>query len=329
MKASEVSRRISILMRNRKPFLLTGSPGLGKTDCIVAAAHEAGMRCIISHPVVADPTDYKGLPAVVGGAAEFLPFGDLQALVSATEPTLFFCDDVGQAPPAVQAALMQLFLCRKVNGHHVSDSVSFAAATNRRTDKAGVGTFISPLLDRFDQVYQLEFNLDDWIAWAFRAGQPESLIGFARFRPSMISDFKAPKDELSKCPTPRAVAKLGELIKIGLDDYDTYASACGEAFAMEFTAFRKTRDALPDIDGIIKRPDDADMPTRPDVLYATAAALAYRVNVGNFANILRFGDRMSPEFRVLLVKDCLAKSKALQGSKEFASWAVANQGLIL
>lgn len=329
MKASEVSRRISILMQNRKPFLLTGSPGLGKTDCIVSAAADAGLRCIISHPVVADPTDYKGLPAVVDGGAHFLPFGDLQQLVTASTPTLFFCDDVGQAPMAVQAALMQLFLCRKVNGHHVSDHVTFAAATNRRTDKAGVGTFISPLLDRFDQVYQLEFDVNDWISWAFRAGMPEPLIGFARFRPSLISDFKSPKDDLTKSPTPRSVAKLGELIKIGLDDFDTYASACGESFATEFAAFRKTRDSIPDIDGILRAPAAADMPTRPDVLYATSAALAFRVNAGNFAAILQYGDRMSPEFRVMLVRDCLSKTKSLMSTKEFTAWAVKNQGVIL
>ncbi len=39
-------------------------------------------------------------------------------------------DDLGQAPPAVQAAAMQLLLARRVNGHAVSDHVTFLAATN-------------------------------------------------------------------------------------------------------------------------------------------------------------------------------------------------------
>jgi len=329
MKSSDIIRRITTLMLNRKPFLLTGSPGLGKTDCIVAAAKAANMRCIISHPVVSDPTDYKGLPAVVDGGAQFLPFGDLQDLIDCTDPTVFFLDDIGQAPASVQAALMQLVLCRKINGHRISDNVTFAAATNRRSDKAGVGTFITPLLDRFDQVYALDFDINDWVGWALQNGQPESIVGFARFRPSLVSDFKQPKDDLSKCPTPRSVAKLGELIKLGLDDFDTYSAACGEGFASEFAAFRKTRDQMPDIDDVIKSPDDAPMPTRPDVLYATAAALAFRVNAGNFANILRYGDRMSPEFRVMLVKDCLAKSRTLERPPALTKWLIANQGVIL
>jgi len=329
MKSSEIIKRIATLMRHRKPFLLTGSPGLGKTDCIVEAAKQAGLRCIISHPVVSDPTDYKGMPAIVDGTAHFLPFGDLNQLIEADKPTLFFLDDIGQAPTSVQAALMQLILCRKVNGHAISEHVTFAAATNRRSDKAGVGTFITPLLDRFDQIYELEFDSNDWVGWALQNGQPEPLIGFARWRPSLISDFKQPKDDLSKCPTPRSVAKLGDLINIGLDDFDTYKSACGEGFATEFAAFRKTRDHMPDIDGVLKDPDGSDLPTRPDVLYATAAALAFRVTAGNFGNVLKYSERMSPEFRVMLVRDCIAKSKALESSPALTKWLINNQSVIL
>lgn len=333
MRMKEVSRRVGILLKNKRPFLLTGSPGLGKTDAVKQACEAAGIKLIISHPVVSDPTDYKGMPAIInaGGrtSAEFLPFGDLAQLIDAKEPTCFFADDVGQSSPAVQAALMQLKLCRKINGHDISPHVTFAAATNRRTDKAGVGTFIAPLLDRFDQVYQLEFNVDDFVQWALENGQPESIVSFARWRPSLISDFTPPKGDLQKTPTPRSVAKLGALINDGLDDYDTYQAACGEGFATEFHAFNSTRKEMPDIAAILKNPDAVGIPTRPDVLYATAGALSYRATAGNFANVLSYADRMPVEFQILLVKDAYSKTKALQSTPAFMAWVLKHKNVLL
>ena len=114
-------------------MLITGAPGTGKSDIVDQATREAGAELIISHPVTSDPTDFKGLGALVDGEAKFLPFDQLKDLITATRPTVFFLDDLGQAPPAVQAAAMQLILARRVNGHKVSDAVTFIAATNRKT----------------------------------------------------------------------------------------------------------------------------------------------------------------------------------------------------
>ena len=333
MRMNEIARRLKILLKNKRPFLLTGSPGLGKTDAVVQACADAGIKLIVSHPVVSDPTDYKGMPAVVNdnGAqvAKFLPFGDLEQLITAQEPTCFFADDLGQATQSVQASFMQLPLIGKINGHPISKHVTFGAATNRRADKAGVGTFIAPLLDRFDQVFHLEFNVDDWVAWALRNGQPEGLVAFARWRPNLIADFVPPKGDLAKSPTPRSVAKLGVLINEGLDDYDTYQAACGEGFATEYHAFNKTRKDVPDIAAIQRNPDAVPMPTRSDVLYATVGALTYRATTSNIANVMRYSDRMPKEFQALLVRDAYAKTKALKHTPALMAWCLKNQDVLL
>ena len=184
------------------------------------------------------------------------------------------------------------------------------------------------MLFRSDQIYQLDFDLEDWITWAFRNGQPEQIIGFARWRPNLISDFKQPKDDLCKCPTPRSVAKLGELIKIGLDDLETYMSACGEGFATEFAAFVKTRGAMPDIEELIKNPDKAPVPERPDVLYATCAAVAYRSNKANLGACLAYAQRLTAEFNVLLAKDIVNKVPGADQSKEWTQWSCKNHKIL-
>ncbi len=75
--------------------------------------------------------------------------------MTATKLTACFIDDLGQATPAVQAAAMQLILARTLNGHRVSDHVVFIAATNRRTDRAGVSGILEPVKSRFATLVEL------------------------------------------------------------------------------------------------------------------------------------------------------------------------------
>ena len=163
MKPSTLATTLAIAMEYKLNILIKGTPGIGKTDIVHQAAEKSNNKLIISHPVVSDPVDYKGMPAIITidkeTRAEFLPFGDLQALIEAEGPTTFFMDDLGQAPPAVQAAAMQLLLARRINNHKVSDHVCFIAATNNKEDKAGVSGILEPVKSRFCSIIQLEHTV--------------------------------------------------------------------------------------------------------------------------------------------------------------------------
>src|SRR5271156_3640100 len=150
VKPSQLLTLLSHTIPARMAGLICSGPGTGKSSIGEQACGEADADCIVMHPVVSDPTDFKGMPWVGDGGATFLPFGDLQKLVNATKLTACFIDDLGQATPAVQAAAMQLILARTINGHRVSGQVVFIAATNRRTDRAGVSGILEPVKSRFD-----------------------------------------------------------------------------------------------------------------------------------------------------------------------------------
>ncbi len=124
------------------------------------------------HPVVSDPTDFKGLPGIIGDKAEFLPFGDLRQMIEADKPTIVFLDDLGQAPAVVQAACMQLLLARQINGKKISGHIVFIAATNRREDRAGVTGILEPVKSRFKTILDLEVSADEWTEWAFKNNMP-------------------------------------------------------------------------------------------------------------------------------------------------------------
>ena len=98
MKPSSVATVLTAAMKAGKPVLVKSAPGLGKTSVAEQTAEALGYDLAISHPVVSDPTDFKGLPFAVDGHAKFLPYGDLERMVNADRPLVVLLDDLGQGP---------------------------------------------------------------------------------------------------------------------------------------------------------------------------------------------------------------------------------------
>ncbi len=332
MKASQLKETLAYAIKNKLPVLIKGAPGTGKSDLVAQACHEAGADLIISHPVVSDPTDYKGLPFPVADKDEatFLPFGDLLRLIRAEKPTVFFLDDLGQAPASVQSAVMQLILARRVNGHSVSEHVVFLAATNRREDKAGVMGILEPVKSRFAAIVELEVDVDDWVTWAFREEMPAELIAFIRYRPHLLHDFK-PTADIVNTPSPRTVAYVGTMMKNGLPEdltYELIAGAAGEGFATELIGFLNIFRDLPDIPTLIKNPEKAVVPEELSLLFAICGALVQQANRKNFGHILSYAERIPPEFQVLLVNDAQRRNQALSSCPAFAQWAIDHYDIV-
>jgi hypothetical protein len=325
VRPAQLRDLLHVAIRIQEPTLIVGGPGIGKTDIVCGAARDAGADLLISHPVVLDPTDAKGLPWPSPNAdtAKFLPFGELAAARRATKSTVWFLDDLGQAPPATQAAFMHLLYGGSINEHRLPECVTFIAATNRRTDRAGVSGLLEPVKSRFGAIMHLEPNLEDWTAWAIDANQPAEVIAFLRFRPNLLYAFQ-PTADLTNFPCPRTWVKVGRWLKSDLPrslEVATIAGAIGVGAATEFIAFLKMYRDLPDIDAVLKAPDTAPIPTEPSGLYAVSSALAYRASSRTFANILRYAERLREaghtEFGVLLIRDSYRRDKKIGFTREF------------
>ena len=322
---SQLLSALTFAFKNGFSYLITGAPGIGKTDIITQAAADAGCELILSHPVVADPTDYKGLPFASKGQADFLPYGDLRAIMDATKPTVFFMDDLGQAPPSVQAACMQLLLAREINGKKVSDFVTFAAATNRAKDKAGVSGILEPVKSRFASILELQVNSDDWVDWALNKGNmPIELIAFVRFRPDLLNSWE-PTKEIVNGACPRTVANVGRQQAAGVPaglERQIFTGAAGEGFATEYVAFLNIFQNLPNLDDIFLNPDTAQLPTDPSVIYATMAVLASKMTQTNADAAYTYINRIpAVEAGAFCVKSAIARDKSITHTKAHIKWA--------
>ncbi len=328
MSPKELKKTLLKTVQAGLPVLIKGAPGIGKSDIVMQVAAELKMKLLISHPVVSDPTDFKGLPGIVDGKAEFLPFGDLRFLIEAKKPTIAFLDDLGQAPAVVQAAAMQLILARRVNGHKISDKVVFIAATNRRQDRAGVTGILEPVKSRFATILELEANADEWVEWAMENDMPAELMGFIHFRPSLLNTEEATADIVNH-PCPRTMAYCGKLLKAGLANIEIFAGAVGQGCAAELIGFLRVYKDLPNIAAILTDPGKVEVPTDPAAVYAVVAALVEKATEKNANNILKYGQRLPADFSVLLVRDMIRKEPKIQNTKGFIKWATEHQDILL
>ena len=216
MKPSQLQRLLTTAFRHKLKVLIKGAPGIGKTEIVMQACAAAGAALIVMHPAVSDPTDFKGLPAIVEKHAEFLPYGQLRKLIEATTLTVCFIDDIGQAPHAVQAALMQLIQQREIDGHRISDQVVFCGATNDNSHMAGVQSILEPVKSRWHTIVELVPDQIEWVRWAKKQGLAEEVLAFVMFRGmEALSNFKATR-ELTNSPSPRTVANAAALFSAGL-----------------------------------------------------------------------------------------------------------------
>lgn len=317
---------LRVAIRSRRRVLVVGSPGIGKTDIVSEAARLEDYGMLVDHLVTADQTNAAGIPwpNAEKNEAHFIPFGNLAAVCNARTPMLWFLDDFGQASPAVQASYMRPLLdYHTVTGRKIPPCVSIVAATNKRTDRAGVSGVLEPVKSRFDTIVELQPTLDDWMEWAYSHDIMPEVISFIRFRPSLLHKFEATAD-LTNSPCPRTWASVSKWVKAGISrsvEHVVIAGAVGAGAAVEFTGFLKIFRGLPDPDELLKFPEKADIPTEAATLYALIGALSTRCTRGTFDAIATYATRLldagQAEFAVLLIKDSYLHDKTVYRTAAF------------
>lgn len=316
------------------PVMLWGPPGIGKSDIIrqVAEKHQVPLQDIRLSQM--EPSDLRGIPFRSNELVEWAIPAMLPDAERHGPEGILFLDEITSAPPSVSAAAYQLILDRRLGQYEIPEGWAIFAAGNRQGDRGVTYTMPAPLANRFSH-YEVEINLDDWVAWAYKHNIDDRIIGFLRFRPEMLFDFDPAHNPVA-FPSPRswefahrAVQKFGDQPNLLTGSLQ----ACvGPAAGIELTAFMASLDQLPDIDAIL-RGEDVTAPKEIDLQYAVASTLvghAIRVKGSEEAtevigNILRYANHFPQrEMGVMLVSDLQrAIGNDIFDIPQFADWADA------
>lgn len=307
--------------------MIWGQPGIGKSQIVSDIAKQHGMGLIDMRLSTYDPTDLKGIPAIVDGKAVWLDLSELPDVVRDGTEGFLFLDEINAAPPATTAAAYRLVLDRKIGNYTLPDGWTIIAAGNRESDKGVTYKMPAPLANRFTH-FELEVDYDDWCNWAIDNGMHHNTLSFIRFRPSELNNFDPTQRAF---PTPRMWQRADQYISI--QDPATRShmirGAVGDGAGIQFESFIQMAHQLPDPDLILLNPDEAKVPKDVSAVYATVGALSVRASESNFDRIMRYADKLKMDFQVLLVKDSSRRCPAVANTQAFANWALRHSDVLI
>ena len=149
----------------RKPVLLRGRHGVGKSCVVYQTAEALGLPVVERRASQMTEGDLLGLPTTDGGTTSFCP-PDWYA-ECCNEPRVLFLDEVDRATTEVRQGIFELTDSRKLAGHHLHpDTVIFAAVNGgEHGQQYQVGEMDPAELDRWT-VFDVEPSIEDWLTWA-------------------------------------------------------------------------------------------------------------------------------------------------------------------
>jgi len=314
------------------PVMLWGAPGVGKSQMVAQVAQNHGAPLIDIRLSQMEPSDLRGIPFRAGEFVEWAVPAMLPNAKRHGDKGILFLDEITSAPPSVSAAAYQLILDRRLGEYEVPAGWAIIAAGNRQGDRGVTYSMPSPLANRFSH-YEVEVNLDDWVAWAYASGIDERIIGFLRFRQDLLFDFD-PSHNPVAFPSPRSWEFAHRALQKFDENHDLLTGALqacvGNAAGIELRAFIDSLDQMPDLDAIING-EDVPAPKEIDLQYAVATALVGRAirardsaEAGRVhGNILGYASKFPQrEMGVMMVSDMhRAIGQDIFAVPEFASWA--------
>lgn len=325
---------LATLQASHTPVMLWGPPGVGKSQIVAQVGQRHAIPVIDLRLSQMEPSDLRGIPFREGNLVEWAIPAMLPDTQRHGSQGILFLDEITSAVPSVSAAAYQLILDRRLGDYHVPEGWAIFAAGNRQGDRGVTYTMPAPLANRFSH-FEVELNLDDWVAWAYQHHLDERIIGFLRFRPELLFKFDPAHNPVA-FPTPRswefahrALQKFANSPKLLLN---TLQACVGTAAGIELKAFIDHLDQMPDIDAIL-RGETVKTPKEVDLQYAVASALVGRAirtqgspqALQSYGYILNYAKALPlREMGVMLVSDMLrAVGEPLFSVPEFAVWAEA------
>lgn len=323
---------LATLQGSHTPVMLWGPPGVGKSQIVAQVGQRHNVPVIDIRLSQMEPSDLRGIPFREGNLVEWATPAMLPEVQRHGAQGVLFLDEITSAVPSVSAAAYQLILDRRLGDYSVPEGWAIFAAGNRQGDRGVTYTMPAPLANRFSH-FEVDLNLDDWVAWAYQNKMDERIIGFLRFRPELLFKFDPAHNPVA-FPTPRswefahrALQKFSDSPHLLLN---TLQACVGSAAGIELKAFVDHLHQMPDLDAIL-RGETVKTPKEVDLQYAVASALVGRAIHAKgspdalqvYGHILNYAKALPlREMGVMLVSDMLrAVGDPIFAAPEFAPWA--------
>ena len=344
---AQLSDAFSSLIESNTPFkhfpaiMLWGPPGVGKSQGVRQIAAEVqrrtGKRVLVTdiRLLLFNPVDLRGIPTA--NAEKTLAIW-LRPKIFDMDPgedivNILFLDEITAAPQSVQAAAYQITLDRTVGEHQLPENCIVLAAGNRVTDRSVAFNMPKALANRLCHV-EIKGDAASWHEWALLSGVHPFVMGYLDYNSSSLTMFDPAEDNLA-FPTPRSWEMVSNILNTVSDNitqvYPLIAGCIGANTAGAFRTWCEIYQHIPPMEQIFGG-GQCTPPDRPELLYATVAAMADYARKGATETALGhsvdFACSMPIEFRFRLFTDYYrirSVRQKLMGNKTYTQWVTFHE----
>ena len=244
----------------RKPVLLRGRHGIGKSTVVYQYAAQQNMEVVERRASQMTEGDLVGLPSIEANSTRFNPPDWFKA--ACDRPVVLFLDEVDRATLEVRQGIFELTDSRKLNGHKLHDDTLIFAAVNGGEHGAQyqVGEMDPAELDRWT-VFDIEPSVEDWLAWANDSGISQEVFNFINqnrahlehtddFEPNKVYPSRRSWERLDQC-----LAQAGLLEDASPALFNLTSAFVGFEAAVAFNDFIQNYDRQVSTDDILVKGD--------------------------------------------------------------------------
>jgi hypothetical protein len=328
---SEAAPLIKLCIEYDKPVMVWGGTGIGKSSLFRQLAALMGRSLITTIASVKQPVDLAGLPVadIDNNTCRWLRPEDMPREDRDGSKGIWFFDEINTCPPSMQAALFQIILDARINGHEVPAGWARVAAGNRLTDRAAAQRMPTALRNRFAH-FNIEPDVNSFAEWASANGVHPMMIGFLKRRPELLhlqpghpasaSDRITIAPEANAFPSPRSWVAANPFI----DNTRLVGTFVGEGAAMELAAFIGLLSHTPTFDEIAKAPKACDIPEDTSARYAVSSMIAHEVNAATLDAAFTYLARLGAEWEQMVAVDISRRKPDLTELGAYTRWAGRN-----
>ena len=244
----------------RKPVLLRGRHGIGKSTVVYQYAAQQNMEVVERRASQMTEGDLVGLPSIEANSTRFNPPDWFKT--ACDRPVVLFLDEVDRATLEVRQGIFELTDARKLNGHKLHDDTLIFAAVNGGEHGAQyqVGEMDPAELDRWT-VFDIEPSVEDWLAWANDSGISQEVFNFINqnrshlehtddFEPNKVYPSRRSWERLDQC-----LSQAGLLEDASPALFNLTSAFVGFEAAVAFNDFIQNYDRQVSTDDILIKGD--------------------------------------------------------------------------